>query len=57
VDWFAAEQAARARRLLEDPTEVLRKATEHSLTDLQSGLLAAHRHLAEHDPEHAVRDP
>ena len=48
VDWFAAEQGARARRLLEDPAGVLRKATEHSLTDLQSGLLAAHKELQDH---------
>jgi phospholipase C len=55
VDWFAAEQAARARTLLTDPAGVLRKATAHSLTDLQSGLLAAHRHLRDH--EHPVDDP
>ena len=55
VDWFANEQAARARRLLEDPAGVLRKATAHSLTDLQSGLLAAHRHL--HDHGHPLDHP
>ena len=55
VDWFAHEQAARARRLLEDPAGVLRKATAHSLTDLQSGLLAAHRHL--HDHGHPLDHP
>ncbi|MBV9944852.1 MAG: hypothetical protein JO262_22195 [Solirubrobacterales bacterium] len=55
VDWFAAEQAARARRLLEHPAGVLRQATEHGLTDLQSGLLAAHQHLHEH--EHPVGHP
>jgi hypothetical protein len=55
VDWFAGEQAARARRLLEDPPGVLRKATAHSLTDLQSGLLAAHRHL--HDHGHPAEHP
>ncbi|MBV9413914.1 MAG: hypothetical protein JO363_02955 [Solirubrobacterales bacterium] len=48
VDWFAAEQGERARRLLQDPPGVLRKATAHSLTDLQSGLLAAHQRLREH---------
>jgi len=48
VDWFSAEQAGRARRLLEDPAGVLREATAHSLTDLQSGLVAAHRHLHDH---------
>ena len=55
VSWFADEQAARARRLLEDPAAVLRKATAHSLTDLQSGLLAAHRHL--HDHGHPLDHP
>ena len=55
VDWFAAEQAARARRLLEDPANVLGEATARSLTDLQSGLIAAHRHL--HDHGHPVGDP
>ncbi len=55
VDWYAAEQAARARRLLEHPAGVLRKATTHNLTDLQSGLLAAHRHLHEHG--HPAGDP
>jgi phospholipase C len=55
VDWFAAEQGARARRLLEDPAGVLRKATDHSLTDLQSGLLAAHKQL--HDRGHPVGHP
>jgi phospholipase C len=55
VDWFAAEQATRARRLLEHPAGALRKATAHSLTDLQSGLLAAHQHLHEH--EHPVGHP
>jgi phospholipase C len=55
VDWFAGEQAARARRLLEDPPEALRKATDHSLTDLQSGLLAAHKQL--HDHGHPVGHP
>ena len=55
VDWFAAEQASRARQLLEDPAGVLRKATAHSLTDLQSGLLAAHRHL--HDHGHPLDHP
>jgi hypothetical protein len=48
VDWFAAEQGARARKLLEDPAGVLRTATARSLTDLQSGLIAAHQHLHEH---------
>jgi len=48
VDWFAAEQALRARRLLEDPAGAIRKATEHSLTGLQSGLYAAQEHLREH---------
>jgi phospholipase C len=48
VEWFAAEQAARARRLLEDPAGALREATAHSLTDLQSGLHAAHEHLHNH---------
>jgi phospholipase C len=55
VDWFAAEQAARARRLLEDPAGVLRKATAHSVTDLQSGLLAAHQHL--HERGHPAGHP
>jgi len=55
VDWFAAEQGARARRLLEDPAGVLRKATEHSLTDLQSGLLAASKQL--HDRGHPISHP
>jgi phospholipase C len=55
VDWFAAEQGARARRLLEDPAGALRKATEHSLTDLQSGLLTAHKQL--HDHGHAIGHP
>jgi phospholipase C len=55
VDWFAAEQGARARRMLEDPTGVLREATAHSLTDLQTGLLAAHQHLHEH--RHPVGHP
>jgi hypothetical protein len=55
VDWYAAEQAARARRLLEHPAGVLRKATTHNLTDLRSGLLAAHRHLHEHG--HPAGDP
>ena len=55
VDWFANEQAARARRLLQDPAGVLRKATAHSLTDLQSGLLAAHRHV--HDHGHPLDQP
>jgi hypothetical protein len=41
VEWFAAEQAARAGRLLENPAGVLREATTHSLTDLQTGLIAA----------------
>jgi phospholipase C len=54
VDWFAAEQAARARRLLEDPAGQLREAASHGLTDLQSGLLAAHEHLHErgHPADH-----
>ena len=55
VDWFAAEQATRARRLLEDPTGVLRRATDHGLTDLQSGLLAAHEQL--HDSGHPIGHP
>lgn len=55
VDWFSAEQAARARRLLEDPAGVLREATERSVTELQSGLVAAHRHL--HDHGHPAGHP
>jgi phospholipase C len=55
VDWFVTEQGARARRLLEDPAEVLRKATARSLTDLQSGLLGARKHL--HDHGHPVDHP
>ena len=55
VDWYAAEHVARARRLVEDPAGVLRKATAHSLTDLQSGLLAAHQHL--YDRGHPVGHP
>jgi len=55
VDWFVNEQGARARRLLDDPAGTLRKATAHSLTDLQSGLLAAHKHL--HDQGHPVGHP
>jgi phospholipase C len=55
VDWFVSEQATRARRLLEDPAAVLRKATTHSLTDLQSGLLAAHKRL--HDDGHPIGHP
>ena len=55
VGWFAAEQAARARRLREDPAGVLRKASAHSLTDLQSGLLAAHQQLQDHG--HPVGSP
>jgi phospholipase C len=48
IDWFAAEQATRARKLLEDPAGVLRRATSHSMTDLQSGMVAAHQHLHDH---------
>ncbi len=55
VDWFAAEQGARARRLLEDPAGVLREATARSLTDLQSGLVAAHQQLQ--DQGHPVGHP
>jgi phospholipase C len=55
VDWFAAEQGARARKLLEDPAGMLRKATAHSLTDLQAGLVTAHRHL--HDEGHPMGQP
>jgi phospholipase C len=55
VDWFVNEQGMAARRLLEDPAGVLRKATARSLTDLQSGLLAARRHL--HDHGHPVDHP
>jgi phospholipase C len=55
VNWFAAEQAARARRLLEDPAGELREATTHSLTDLQAGLIAARRHLG--DRGHPVDHP
>ena len=55
VDWFAGEQATRARRLLEDPPGVLRRATTRSLTDLQSGLLAAHQHL--HERGHPTGHP
>ena len=55
VEWFAAEQGARARRLLEDPAGVLRKATARSLTDLQSGLVAAHQQLQDHG--HPVGHP
>lgn len=53
VDWFANEQGA--RRLLEDPAGVLRKATTQSVTELQSGLLAAHKHL--HDHGHPAGHP
>ena len=52
VDWYAAQQASRARRLLEDPAGQLREATSYSLTDLQSGLIAAHEHLHEHGHPH-----
>jgi phospholipase C len=55
VDWFAAEQGARARKLLENPAGTLRKATSHSLTDLQTGLIAAHQHL--HDDGHPIGHP
>jgi len=55
VDWFVNEQGARARRLLENPPGVLRRATARSLTDLQSGLLAAHKHL--HDHGHPLDHP
>jgi phospholipase C len=55
VDWFAAEQAARARKLLEDPAETMRKATTHSLTDLQAGLVTAHQRL--HDDGHPMGHP
>jgi Phosphoesterase family len=55
VDWFAVEQGARARRLLEDPAGTLRPATEHSLTDLQSGLVADHQRL--HDDGHPAGHP
>jgi phospholipase C len=55
VDWFAAEQATRARRLLEHPAGVLREATDYSLTDLQSGLLTARVHL--HEQGHTVDHP
>ena len=48
VDWYAAEQAARARRLLEDPPRAIRQSTKRSLNDLQAGLLAARQHLHEH---------
>jgi phospholipase C len=54
VDWFAAEQAQRAKRLLEDPAQFLRRASARSLTELQAGLLAAHKHLRDHEqpPDH-----
>jgi phospholipase C len=55
VDWYASGQAERARRLLEDPASSLRRASDHSLTDLQSGLLAAQRHL--HDRGHTPSHP
>ena len=55
VDWFAAEQGTRARTLLEDPAGTLRPATEHSLTDLQSGLVAAHQRL--YDDGHPAGHP
>jgi phospholipase C len=55
VDWYAAGQAERARRLLEDPAGAVRRAADHRLTDLQSGLLAAERHLHEHG--HTPRHP
>ena len=52
VDWYAAQQASRARKLLEDPAGQLREATSYSLTDLQSGLIAAHEHLHQHGHPH-----
>jgi phospholipase C len=55
VDWFVDEQGARARKLLEDPAGMLRKATAHSLTDLQTGLVTAHQHL--HDDGHPIGHP
>jgi phospholipase C len=45
VDWAVNRHAARARRLLTDPQGLLRPAEQHSVTDLQDGVITAAREL------------
>ncbi|HVA19796.1 MAG TPA: alkaline phosphatase family protein [Solirubrobacteraceae bacterium] len=55
VDWLAKRQDTRIRRLLEEPAGMLRPAEEHTITDLQAGILAATQEL--HKKGHPVGQP
>jgi len=41
VEWVAQRHAARTRRVLTEPAEMLRPAEAHQISDLQAGILAA----------------
>ena len=45
IGWVSERRAARMRRLLTAPAEMLRPAEEHAVTDLQAGILAATQEL------------
>ncbi len=45
IGWVSERHAARMRRLLTAPAEMLRPAEEHAVTDLQAGILAATQEL------------
>jgi hypothetical protein len=55
VDWVAERHAARTRRLLQTPAEMLRPAEQHQVTDLQAGILAATQEL--HRKGHPAGQP
>ncbi len=55
VQWVADRHAARTRRLLTAPAEMLRPAEQHQVTDLQTGLLAAAQEL--HRKGHPAGQP
>ena len=55
VEWVAGRHAARTRRLLTTPAEMLRPAEQHQVTDLQAGLLAAAQEL--HRSGHPAGQP